>query len=190
MSITEQQLEASPYKKQINYFMTNFDLMNIFQGCKIVKFADLDLYKDIYELLPNKLDFVFILVETQRNHGHWQLLLRDDNYFEFFDPYGDPPNTILNFIPKYMMEILGNDYNKDIGHILKSIKRGDKLIINKYPFQSEVDDVNTCGRWVALRIILLLQRSYKNKDVIKYINGLRKQSKLKNDEVITLIVKI
>ena len=89
-----------------------------------------------------------------------------------------------------MMKILGNDYNKDIGHILKSIKRGDKLIINKYPFQSEVDDVNTCGRWVALRIILLLQRSYKNKDVIKYINGLRKQSKLKNDEVITLIVKI
>jgi len=35
------------------------------------------------------------------------------------------------------MKLLGNDYNEDIGHILKSIQRGDKLTIKKYPFQSE-----------------------------------------------------
>ena len=47
-----------------------------------------------------------------------------------------------------MFKILGNDYNEDIGHILKSIKKSDKLIINSYPFKSDIDDVNTCGRWV------------------------------------------
>jgi hypothetical protein len=42
-----------------------------------------------------------------------------------------------------MMNLLGNDYNEDIGHISKSIQRGDKLTINKYPFQSEFNNVNT-----------------------------------------------
>jgi hypothetical protein len=91
MSITKSKLENSPYKGKINYFVSNFDLMNLFPNCKIVKFAELDNYKSIYDLLPNKLDFVFILVESQPDHGHWQLLLRNKNMFEFFDSYGDPP---------------------------------------------------------------------------------------------------
>jgi hypothetical protein len=67
------------------------------------------------------------------------------------------------------MKLLGNDYNEDIGHILKSIQRGDKLTINKYSFQSELNNVNTCGRWVALRVALLLQKNMTNKDFIKSI---------------------
>ena len=180
MAITEKLLEKSIYKDKIKYFITNFDLMSMFPDCKIVKFADLEYYNDIYDLLPNKLDFVFILTEVKPNHGHWQLILRDDKIFEFFDSYGDPPKTILNFIPKYMMQILGNDYKKDMGHILKSVKKSDKLIINSYSFQSEIDDVNTCGRWVALRVVLLLQNNYTNKDFINYINKMRKKKNSKN----------
>ena len=190
MAITEKLLEKSIYKDKIKYFITNFDLFSMFPDCKIVKFADLDLYKDIYDLLPNKLDFVFILTEVKPNHGHWQLLLRDNKRFEFFDSYGDSPKTILNFIPKYMLKILGNDYNKDIGHILKSIKKSDKLIINSYPFQSDIDDVNTCGRWIALRVALLLHKNYNNKEFVNYIKKMVKQSKLKNDELITKLINI
>jgi hypothetical protein len=57
-----------------------------------------------------------------------------------------------------MLKILGNDYNKDIGHISKSIIKSDKLIINSYPFLSDIDDVKTCGRWITLRVVLLLQK--------------------------------
>ena len=189
MSITEKKLEKSIYKDKIKYFMTNHDLFKLFPNCKIVKFADLSTYKSIYDLLPNNLDFVFMLTETEPDHGHWQLILRDNEQFEFFDSYGDPPSTILNFIPKYMMKLLGNDYNEDIGHILKSIQKGDKLTINKYPFQSELNNVNTCGRWVALRVALLLQKNMTNKDFIKYIKQIKSNNKkLSNDEIIVALI--
>jgi len=54
-----------------------------------------------------------MLTETEPDHGHRKLLLRDNEQFEFYDSYGDPPSTILNFKPKYMKKLLGNDYNED-----------------------------------------------------------------------------
>ena len=88
-----------------------------------------------------------------------------------------------------MMKLLGNDYNEDIGHILKSIQRGDRLTINKYPFQSELSNVNTCGRWVALRVALLLQKNMTNKDFIKYIKQIKSANKnMANDEIIVALI--
>ena len=55
----------------MDYFLTNFDLLAIFKNCKIVKYANLDKYSDIYQLLPNKMDFCFILTESETNNsGH------------------------------------------------------------------------------------------------------------------------
>jgi len=34
---------------------------------------------DIYQLLPNRIDFVFLLTESEENSGHWTLLIRDNN---------------------------------------------------------------------------------------------------------------
>ena len=190
MSITKNQLEKSKYKDMIKYFITNHDLDKLIHNVKIVKFADLDQYESIYDLLPQKIDYVVILTETEGiNTGHWQLLLRNNNVFEFFDSYGDEPKTILKFITKKMNQYLGNDYNKDMGHILKSIKPTDKLIINEYEFQSDINDVNTCGRWVASRIINFML-GMDNKEYIKWFKGIKKQTKLKNDEIISELIKI
>ena len=54
----------------LSYFVTSTDLQSIFKNCKIVKYADLDQYTDIYQLLPNRMDFVFLLTESEKNSGH------------------------------------------------------------------------------------------------------------------------
>ena len=128
----------------LSYFVTSTDLKAIFKNCKIVKYADLDNYKDIYQLLPNRMDFVFLLTESEKNSGHWTLLIRDDNVFEYFDSYGRSPKNILDYIPKYMNKILGNDFKEDLGKMLKSIKPTDKFIYNKTKFQKEQEGINTC----------------------------------------------
>jgi hypothetical protein len=128
----------------LSYFVTSTDLQAIFKNCKIVKYADLDNYKDIYQLLPNRMDFVFLLTESEKNSGHWTLLIRDDNVFEYFDSYGTSPKNILDYIPKYMNKILGNDFKEDLGKMLKSIKPTDKFIYNKTKFQKEQEGINTC----------------------------------------------
>ena len=71
----------------MDYFVTSTDLQSIFKNCKIIKYADLDNYDDIYMLLPNRMDFCFILTESKLNSGHWTLLIRDDNIIEYFDSY-------------------------------------------------------------------------------------------------------
>ena len=107
----------------MDYFVNNKDLLAIFKNCKIIKYADLDNYDDIYMLLPNRMDFSFILTESELNSGHWTLLIRDDNMFEYFDSYGTSPKNILDYIPTFMNKRLGNNYNEDIGMMIKSIKQ-------------------------------------------------------------------
>jgi hypothetical protein len=191
MSITANQLIESPYRDQIAYFVTGADLTAYFPNSKIVKFSDLEKYSTIYDLLPATLDFCFILVETTGiGEGHWQMVLRNGHNFEFFDSYADEPTTILNFVPKYLNKLLGNDYNKDMGHILKSIKKGDKLTINKFPYQSNTDDVNTCGKWILIRLMSFLEKNWTNKELAKFIKQKSKETGLKYDEVVCTLIQI
>ena len=77
----------------MEYFVTNHDLLKIFPNCKIVKYAELDQYETIYDLLPYKMDFVFLLTESELNSGHWTLIIRDGTKFECFDSYGESPKV-------------------------------------------------------------------------------------------------
>ena len=108
-------------------------------------------------LLPNRMDFCFILTESELNSGHWTLLIRDDNNFEYFDSYGVSPKNILDYIgTTYMNKKLGNNYSEDLGKIIKSIKPTDKFTYNKTKFQKDAPYINTCGRWVIGRLSLFL----------------------------------
>jgi len=174
----------------MDYFVTNGDLQSIFKNCKIIKYADLDNYNDIYMLLPNRMDFCFILTESELNSGHWTLLIRDDIMFEYFDSYGTSPKNILDYIPTFMNKRLGNNYNEDIGMMIKSIKKTDKFIYNKTKFQKEQEGINTCGRWVIARLSLFLSDDLDLKDFTKLIKTKSKQLKMTNDEFITFLVTV
>jgi len=174
----------------MDYFVTNKDLSAIFKNCKIIKYADLDQYSDIYQLLPNRIDFCFILTESETNSGHWTLFIRDDNNFQYFDSYGVSPKNILDYIPNYMNKKLGNDYNEDIGMIIKSIKKTDKFIYNKTKFQKEQEGINTCGRWCIARLSLFLSDSLNLNEFTKIIKTKVKQLKMRNDEFITFLVTV
>jgi Ulp1 family protease len=174
----------------MDYFVTNGDLQAIFKNCKIIKYAELDQYSDIYHLLPNRMDFCFILTESELNSGHWTLLIRDDNNFEYFDSYGTSPKNILDYIPTFMNKRLGNNYNEDIGMMIKSIKKTDKFIYNKTKFQKEQEGINTCGRWVIARLSLFLSDDLDLNEFTKLIKTKSKQLKMTNDEFITFLVNV
>jgi len=89
-----------------------------------------------------------------------------------------------------MNRLLGNDYDRDMGHILKSVKKGDKLIINKFPFQSNLDGVNTCGRWCIARTNLFMANGVDNAQFVKYIKREQKNTKLTLDELVCALIAI
>jgi Ulp1 family protease len=174
----------------MDYFVTNKDLSTIFKNCKIIKYAELDQYSDIYQLLPNRMDFCFILTESEINSGHWTLLIRDDNNFEYYDSYGVSHKNILDYIPSYMNKKLGNNYKEDLGMIIKSIKPTDKFTYNKTKFQKDAPNINTCGRWCIARISLFLSDDLDLNEFTKLIKTKTKQLKMTNDEFITFLVTV
>ena len=174
----------------LSYFVTNFDILAVFKDAKIRKYADLDKYADIYQLMPQRIDYVFILTESDTNTGHWTLLIRNDNIFEYFDSYGTSSNKILDYIPIFMNKKLGNNYNEDIGMMIKSIKQTDKFIYNKTKFQKDGNNINTCGRWCICRLALFLADDLNLKDFTNLIKMKAKQLKMTNDELITFLVSV
>jgi hypothetical protein len=89
-----------------------------------------------------------------------------------------------------MNKKLGNDYNEDIGMIIKSIKKTDKFIYNKTKFQKEQEGINTCGRWCIARLSLFLSDSLNLNEFTKIIKTKVKQLKMRNDEFITFLVTV
>jgi hypothetical protein len=174
----------------MDYFVTSTDSQAIFQNCKIIKYADLDNYNDIYMLLPNRMDFCFILTESETNSGHWTLLIRDDNNFQYFDSYGVSPKNILDYIPSFKNKQLGNNYSEDLGKMINSIKPTNKFIYNKTKFQKEQEGINTCGRWVVGRLALFLSDDLNLNEFTKLIKTKTKQLKMTNDEFITFSVTL
>jgi hypothetical protein len=104
---------------------------------KIIKYADLDNYNDIFMLLTNRMDFCFILTESELNSGHWTLLISDDTMFEYFDSYGVSPKSILDYTPSFKNKQLGNNYSEDFGKMINSIKPTVKFTYNKTKFQKK-----------------------------------------------------
>jgi Ulp1 family protease len=134
------------------------------------------------------MDFCFILTESKYNVGHWTALIRDGSNFEYFDSYSDSPKSILDFIPRYMNQQLGNNWNEDLGKIIGSIKKSDKFMYNKFSLQQEMQDVNTCGRWVILRVATFLKESMDNKQFVSYIKAQQKKVKRPLDELVCMLV--
>ena len=87
-----------------------------------------------------------------------------------------------------MNKQLGNNWSQDLGKIIGSIKKTDKFLYNKYPLQQEMQDVNTCGRWVILRVATFLKESMDNKQFVSYIKAQQKKVKRPLDELVCMLV--
>lgn len=120
---------------------------------KIIKYSELADFASVNELLPRDRDFKVLLIEDSPNKGHWAVLLRYGKTIEYFDSYGKKPDYHKAMFGKLRNLALGQheDYLTDL------IKRskGFKVVYNTTHFQKVKQGINTCGRWILLRIITM-----------------------------------
>ena len=155
----------------LSYFSSNYDLISAL-NCNedsIIKYSELRNYKSLDELLPNLSDYKIILLETDRNQGHWVCIIRMHNTIELFNSYGVPIDYEWKFIPDSIERLLGQSTR----YLTNLVKKNNKfkIVSNKYKFQSNETTIATCGRWVILRIELS-KMGYKLED---FINMIQKQ---------------
>ena len=103
------------------------------------------LYEKLYnfETLPEVLgdkDGVVILYQFTKYQGHFCLLTKRGDEYEWFDSLGYKPDYELKYFP----------YDKDpqLSNLIRRyVNNGGKVIINNYKFQRDTDSISTCDRW-------------------------------------------
>lgn len=151
---------------------------------KILKYSDLANYGTIDELLPKPRDFRIILVEDSVNRGHWCCILKYDKTIEWFNPYGIRPDAQKNMLGKVRNMMLGQD--EDYMLNLMKASKGYKLIYNKKRLQKLKEGINTCGRWIILRIICMKDLMMDLKEFIKMIDENHEASGLPKDALVAI----
>ena len=79
--------------------LSDSDLKDILgNDLKIIVYSDLSKINNLRQLLTNERDCVVILYEEKRLSGHWTCLTREGDLFTFFDPYGIPVDSQLQWL--------------------------------------------------------------------------------------------
>ena len=151
---------------------------------RILKYSDLADYNTIDELLPKSRDFRIILIEDSVNRGHWCAILKYDKTIEWFNPYGIRPDAQKNMLGKITNIMLGQE--RDYMTELMEKSKGYKLIYNKKKLQKLKAGINTCGRWIILRVICMKDMMMGLKEFIKLIETNREASGLPNDALVAI----
>jgi len=121
------------------------DILRICDNKVVIhSYHDLANMDNIDEVL-GKYGACIILYETKENFGHWtSLFIRSEGMLEFFDSYGFSMDSELNYAKYNNTPYLSNLVKASNYKVVSGSQRLQKL---KY-------DVNTCGRWNAIRIVL------------------------------------
>jgi hypothetical protein len=181
-----------PNKKQLQSklkeFITDADLEQYdIKKENIIEYNELADYNTIEELLPKTKTYRIILIEDKPNSGHWCVVLRYKKTIEFFNSYGNFPSFELSLISPEDNQELGQD-RKYLNILLTKALGKFKVIYNKVAFQELENGVNTCGKHVILRILMLIHYNYTLSDYIRFMNELKKNYKLSYDEIVSLII--
>lgn len=134
------------------YPLSETDMRIVIPTLGIKSYPDLLNASTIDDVLDEKGRLMLLYLTENESTGHWVCLLklRDGNVLEYFDPYGNyKPDGEKSWLSKEKQREFGQDTNK----LTKLIERSPyTLKSNAVPFQTEANDINTCGRHCLARL--------------------------------------
>ena len=147
----------------------------------LILYPNIHKYKNIDEILY-PYEACIILFEAKPRYGHWCCIFKINNkLLEFFNPYGGYPDDSLEYIP---IDFRLKSYQFYPYLSILMYNSPYELSYNEYKFQKHGNDIKTCGRWCAIRLIfrnLSLDEFYH---LIKYLKDLLN---ITSDELVTLL---
>lgn len=159
------------------------DIYKLLNGkTNIIEYPDLANYNSVEELL-SPFGNVVILYLSSEDYGHWTTLFQypNSNVIEFFDPYSMVPDGEFRYIDTQKRKEL-----KESSPLLSEllIKYDGPIEYNNYKFQRFAKNVNTCGRWVVLRLTMkdLTLEQFRNIFITD-----AKKFKFDRDELVTYL---
>jgi hypothetical protein len=134
-----------------NYPLSDSDIRKILgRDIKIMTYPQLKNLTDYRQAFDKKGRCILLYLTMSDTAGHWVCLLNKQGHIEYFDPYGEKPETPLHEVPRDERE----EYGEEAPFLTEFLKASGKPVYyNTYPFQKEKEDVNTCGRHAIVRCL-------------------------------------
>ena len=135
--------------------LSGSDIEHITEGkSNIIKYSDLHQYNSIDEVFEGKESVIILYMKTS-NFGHWCCVFKapwKESTLYFFDSYGYQMDEEI----KYSDEQLRIHQGEVVPHLTHLIRKSNYYLEqNDFQYQSKQHDINTCGRWAAVRLRLL-----------------------------------
>jgi hypothetical protein len=163
------------------------DIRKYLPDAKIMKYSDLGKYASIDALLPNNPDYVFILYEDSVNKGHWTLVLRYGNTYEFFCSYGSKVDEPLTWTTEQTKERLHENYPY-LTRLFDTVPTQRKIIYNPVDYQQQKSDINTCGRHAIVRALSLLRQHMPLKAYYRTMKNIKDKTGNSYDDIVSSII--
>lgn len=134
-SIIKQPLDQVDLKRMLGPISSKVDIIEYHQ---LTNHTVESLFKDNFAVI------VFLDIHLkggkEASIGHWIALIKHDDHFEHFDPYGIGVDEEMS---------LTNEKRDLITKLFQGIKK--PLVESQRRLQADKRDVNTCGRWAVCR---------------------------------------
>ena len=168
--------------------LSDADIKKYLPNTDIISHQDLKNYNSIEELLPNDKSIKIIIYESKPNSGHWILIARYNNIIEYFDPYGHKIDEPLKWINKNYKNTIDN--NNYLTQLLNKAKNKFDIVYNAKSFQSENEDIATCGRHCIFRALNILNDKNDLSSYIKMMNELKDITNFNYDDIVSNAISI
>jgi hypothetical protein len=173
--VEAEKLEDDPLD---NFQIADYDI----SSSKVILYKELANYSYLEDVFGEH-NYIFLLYQPlEGNMGHWVLLSKFGNKFEYFCSYGSPIDYPITHWykdgqPLYLGELLNN--RKDL-----------QITYNAHPFQKKSAHISTCGRWCIFRARSLFQNNLSLAKFIDLNEALRKATKRSYDNLVCDIIPI
>jgi len=134
------------------YALGEDDVRKMIPDLKILSYPQLLKATSIEQVLDKKGRLLLLYLTQDQNTGHWVCLLkrRNTDFIEYFDPYG-------NYRPdgeaKWNTAEQQREFQQSTKHLSRLLENSPyEVKSNAYHFQSDKQDVNTCGRHCVTRL--------------------------------------
>ena len=133
------------------YPLSDQDIRDILgDDIKIISYPELANMKSIDEAFDSKGRSIMLIPNQSPTSGHWVAMLQKPDSIEFFDSYGDAPEEQKGGMSRSRLESLDIE-NPDLTRLLRA--SGKPVYYNSRDYQSEKNNVATCGRHAVCRLL-------------------------------------
>ena len=139
-------------KKVHQYPLGDDDIRKLLgNDIKIWNYPQLKDLKSADDLFDAKGRAILLFPNSSPTSGHWTCLINRPNSIDFFDSYGDAPDTAQKGgMSKSRLEMLDVD-SPDLTQLLRA--SGKPVFYNHHQFQKESPNIATCGRHCVVRLL-------------------------------------